>query len=260
MDDLKPIIEEYPLDYCRMLEDVYGIGLMSEGGTKAIDDLFIDISLEGKKVLDLGSGLGGFAFYLSEKYNCSVLGLEINENMNKEAIKRTPAELKNKVDFLTYSKISEIPVESNSFDIISSKGVLVHVNEKLTLFKELHRILKEDGTLIINDWLCSNIGTWSEDIQKMCELEKLTLYPFTVESYSEIFNKSDFKIKKIENKSEKYAEYNMELVNYLKKNKEEFIKKYNEKTWKENIQGYELISKSQLNNELLLIEFTATKN
>ena len=51
MKNIKPIIDEYPFDYCFMLEDVYGRGLMSEGGTEAIDKIFEGVNLKNKKLM-----------------------------------------------------------------------------------------------------------------------------------------------------------------------------------------------------------------
>ena len=59
--NLATIIEEYPIDYCKSLELAYGDGMMSEGGSKAIDELFENITLSpGQRLLDLGCGLGGW--------------------------------------------------------------------------------------------------------------------------------------------------------------------------------------------------------
>ena len=59
------IVAEYPEDYCVLLEEAYGPRMMSEGGEKAIEDMFLNIDLTGKKLLDFGSGLGGRRFLSS---------------------------------------------------------------------------------------------------------------------------------------------------------------------------------------------------
>ena len=55
-----------------MLEAGYGKSMMSEGGASAIERLFEGILLEGKKALDIGSGLGGVPFYLAENHSMEV--------------------------------------------------------------------------------------------------------------------------------------------------------------------------------------------
>ncbi len=258
-EDLQLIIDEYPLDYCEMLEDVYGRGLMSEGGTKAIDELFGEMDLSNARVLDIGSGLGGLAFYLAKEYDCTVSGLEINEEMIQEAIKRTPDSLTSKVSFHHYSDFSKLSFKSSHFDIICSKGTLVHVNDKGTLFKELHRLLKDDGQFVLNDWLSSQKNGWGPRIKRMCELEDLTLYPTIKTDYQSVLESSGFCVTATKDRSARYSEYNQELVDVLQRDKASFIQKHGEKAWQESIDGYKLISESQADGELLVVEFLAIK-
>lgn len=259
MEDLTPIIEEYPLDYCNMLEEVYGPGLMSEGGLTAIDKLFSGLEIKGKKILDIGSGLGGLALHLATKYNCDVTGLEINQEMVKEANKRVCPELKNKIRFTVYNDFKGLPFKTNTFDIICSKGVLVHVQNKGELFTEIFRILKPKGNFVINDWLSPTSKQWSSGIQKMCELEGLTLFATSLSDYLEIIKKTKFKIKNKKNVSKIYSRYNDEIVSYLKSKKHEFSSKFSSKLWKESIEGYKLIAESQLKEELIVMEFILEK-
>jgi len=260
MENLKLIVDEYPLNYCFMLEDVYGKGLMSEGGTKAIDEMFKNVNINGKRILDVGSGLGGLAFHLSRKFNCKVVGLEINQKMIEEAQSRTPFNLKGKVNFKLYDDIGSLPFKDSEFDLICSKGVLVHVNNKLILFKELNRILKNDGTFLIIDWLCSDKGCWGDKIKKLCEMEGLTLCPIVKARYLEILQEAGFNVEKVCDCSSDYADYNMALVNCLRENQNEFVKKYNKQAWQDNIDGYRMISESQREGELIVMEFTSSKS
>ena len=258
-EDLQLIIDEYPLDYCEMLEDVYGRGLMSEGGTKAIDELFDGVNLSNTRVLDVGSGLGGLAFYLAKEYNCTVSGLEINEEMIQEAVKRIPSSLASNVSFHHYSDFSKLSFKSSHFDIICSKGTLVHVNDKGTLFKELHRLLKDDGQFVLNDWLSSQKNGWGPRIKRMCELEDLTLYPTIKTDYQLVLKDSGFHIAEIRDCSPQYSKYNLQLVEVLHQKKISFIQKHGEKAWQESVDGYKLIAESQADGELLVTEFIATK-
>lgn len=65
---------------------------------------------------------------------------------------------------LAYAKLKhiiELPYEDNSFDVILGSGVLEHVAMDYESLRELHRILKPDGTLIITylpNWL--SIKEW----------------------------------------------------------------------------------------------------
>ncbi|MBM3198267.1 MAG: hypothetical protein FJZ58_03320, partial [Chlamydiae bacterium] len=62
-DFIAPSKERFLLFYSpyfvELLQVMYGAeGVISQGGTPSIEDLFIGVDLEGKDILDLGSGLG----------------------------------------------------------------------------------------------------------------------------------------------------------------------------------------------------------
>lgn len=93
MDDFQKMIEEYSAEYCLLLEIAYGKGMMSEGGSQAIENMFAGIELKNKRMLDIGFGLGGVALYLAEKYAARVTGIELNPWLAEEATRRIPEKL-----------------------------------------------------------------------------------------------------------------------------------------------------------------------
>lgn len=258
---MKEIIEEYYPEYCHSLEAVYGKGMMSEGGQKAIDSMFEGFSIDNKKALDIGSGLGGVAHYLAKKYDMEVTGLEINPWMIQEAQRNAPSEIQEKLRFVLNIDNNYLPFEDHSFDIVYSKGVLCHVEEKQGIFKECHRILKPGGTLIINDWLSPVKGQWGGHVQRLVELEGLSLYAETVDNYLQLLEEAAFKDIKVANLSEKYASYNEEIVQELKvsEKKELFIRSFNEQLHEEAIEGYVSIAKAMRLGEGIVTQFTAHK-
>ncbi len=258
---MKAIIDEYPPEYCHSLEAVYGSGMMSEGGGRAIDSMFKGLNIANKKALDIGSGLGGVAYYLSEEYEMDITGLEINPWMVEEATRRTPEEIKDRVRFLTSVDNSSLPFEDGSFDIVYSKGVLCHVDEKQGLFEECYRILKPGSVLVINDWLSPTKEKWGAHVQRLIELEGLSLYAETVEHYVRLLREANFKDIEIVDLSKQYAAYNEDIARQLKtpEKKESFIRSFNEQLHEEAIDGYESIAKAMRLGEVLVIKFTAHK-
>jgi len=122
-------------------------------GLGAIDNMFSDIHLKGLKVLDIGFGLGGVAFYLAKKYQIEIAGVEINNWMVEHAEKQTPKDIAHLLKFVTYNKAGEMPFKAASFDLAYSKGVLNHVRDKDSLFREINRVLKTNGLFVIADWI-----------------------------------------------------------------------------------------------------------
>jgi ubiquinone/menaquinone biosynthesis C-methylase UbiE len=120
---------------------------------KAVDLMFSGLNISNLKALDVGFGLGGVAFYLAKTYKMHIVGVEIHPWMVSHANTVQPALLKKHLQFMTYSDDGTIPCAPRSFDLIYSKGVLNHVQDKITLFRQLGGLLKEKAPIIILDWL-----------------------------------------------------------------------------------------------------------
>jgi len=258
---MKEVIDEYYPQYCQLLEAAYGKSMMSEGGREAIDFMFKGLSIKGKKALDIGSGLGGVAYYLANEYNMKVTGLEINPWIVEEAKQKIPAKLQNNLNFILNNDNNKLPFEDNSFDIIYSKGVLCHVENKQGIFNECYRVLKPRGTLIINDWLSPKKGKWGSYIQRLVELEGLTLYAETIDGYLKFFKEGNFNKVEVINLSKQYALYNEDIVKKLNsaEKKKNFINSFNEQLYIESIDGYDSIAKAMHSGEGMVIQFSASK-
>ena len=141
---------EYSASYCAYLEATYGKHMMAEGGEKAIERMLNDVSFTaGDKVLEIGYGLGGVAFYLARTYHLDVIGLEVNAFLQSEAMRRMPQDLAQYLQFEHYSGDMPLSYDDACFDIVFSKGVLPHVKDRGPLFAECFRVLRPGGIIII---------------------------------------------------------------------------------------------------------------
>lgn len=186
-----------------IFEAIYGKGLISLGGNPAIDNLFKNLSLEGKHLLDIGSGIGGMAHYLAQRYNCHVTGLEVQPWMSEYALSKTPKEIASRTNFISYSGIEPIPLADNSIDIICSKGVLTNIENKRFLFNNIFRVLKPKGIFRVVDWLSSP--------QKGPLKEKLHLGDFsnkeTQDTYTNFLKSAGFKKIQFDDVTKEYLTY-----------------------------------------------------
>lgn len=261
MSDLQKIIEEYPKDYCDYLEAAYGEGMLSEGGLAAIENMFSQENLLNKNIIDIGFGLGGVASYLAEKYHANITGLEINPWMVKEATKRIRDELKTKLTFQQYNPYEKINFKDNTMDIVYSKGVLTHLDNKKILFSEIFRVLKPGGVLIIDDWLSQTKDQWGKKLQAMCQKENLTLYAETELNYKKLLENAGFKNIQMRDENKNYVHYNQNIVDNLKKLKMTSIKNkiFDKFCLDKAIESYQQIVDSIETNELLIRWFRGIK-
>jgi len=190
-----------------LFEAIYGKGLISLGGYQAIDNMFQNVELKDKTILDIGSGIGGMAYHLAEKYHCHVVGLEVRQWMADYAMKNAPKPLKSNLKFISYTPDGPIPVSDQSIDICCSKGVLTNVENKLTLFQECHRILNNKGQLVLIDWLVPETSGPKNERLRLGDMS----FKETQSSYSQILEKAGFHQLQFIDKSQEYLKYVKQL-------------------------------------------------
>ncbi len=258
----KKIIAEYPQNYCRGLELAYGKGMMSEGGTKEIEQLFSSIDINNSTCLDIGSGLGGVAIHLAKTYAANITGLEINPWMVEEATKRIPPDYQSLINFQSYDQPERLPFADQQFDIVYSKGVLVHVQDKQPLFNEIHRVLQPDGYLIINDWLSPLSQSWGRKMQSLCEVDNLSLFAHTQEEYCTILRNAGFTITSITDRTLQYQLENAKIVKRLNTDsiKNKFIDTYGVKLWQTTLDGFVYTVDAMKDKEVLVKDIIASPN
>ena len=120
------------------------------------DEITIEHFQRYKTVLDLVKNKVVLDAACGEGYGSSIIGTVANQvigiDLNGEAIDRATANYGNdKVSFLTAS-VAELPIESNSIDVVVSFETIEHVPEEVQIefIKEVRRVLKEDGLFIIS--------------------------------------------------------------------------------------------------------------
>lgn len=136
--------ENYEADYARFFESYDEFRYRKE---PHILECLKNIDFEGKRTLEIGLGQGADSEQII-RLGADWFGLDLTH----ESTKRVQVRLnlrKLKAGGITNGSAVEMPFADRSFDIVFSHGVLHHIPEIKTAQKEIHRILKPDGELIV---------------------------------------------------------------------------------------------------------------
>ena len=123
-----------------------GIKVLHPGGYKSTKELCSMCDLnENSYVLDLACGAGTTAFFISDRYGCRIVGIDISEDLiaiaNKDLGKRGD---KGNIRFEVADAL-EIPFPDKTFDAVISQAFFILIDEKEKALEEISRVLKPGG-------------------------------------------------------------------------------------------------------------------
>ncbi|TNE47374.1 MAG: methyltransferase domain-containing protein [Deltaproteobacteria bacterium] len=206
-------------------EKIFGDGFVSSGGLGLTKSFFERLDLpQGAKVLDIGSGLGGAAFYLADKVGATVVGVDLSSVMVEIASERTKLNGYNSVSF-KLADVRDMEWPENHFDLIWSRDTLLHVPNKDELFVQLQRWLKPGGHIMISDY-AKGVGEGSEGFQTYVRNSGYHL--LDVESYGDLLRDAGFVDVVSDNWSTQFVEILRAEQGMLQSNRSEFLKDFSE--------------------------------
>jgi len=120
-------------------------------------------------ILDIGCGIGGSARRLADVVGCHVTGVDLSEHYITTADALSGlVSMQDSVKFQA-SNALDLPFYDEHFDGIWSIQMNMNIHDKLAWLKELYRVLKPGGRLVLYE-VCANVNTppyfpvpWAQD-------------------------------------------------------------------------------------------------
>jgi len=137
------------------------------------------LNSKNKKILEIGCSTGNIAREIIDMDNNSYYGVDISKKYIEIANKST---IKGK--FLQMDA-RELVFDNESFDIVMLSSVLHHIDDDVgkNCFKEIHRVLKKDGVVIISEPIVNHKSLISVIL---CKLDRGNFIR-TTEEYQNLF-------------------------------------------------------------------------
>ena len=102
----------------------------------------------GDKILDAGCGVGLYGLNYAEKNKVKVTGVDLSEDKIRNALKLKKGIGTLNINFLK-GDLTKLNFKEGYFDFIICSDVLEHIPNDKKALKELTRVLKKDGTLLL---------------------------------------------------------------------------------------------------------------
>ena len=108
---------------------------------------------EGETVVDLGSGAGIDVFLSANRVGRQgkVIGIEMTDEMLEKARGNAKTHGYTNVEFRKGDIEQDIPVENDTVDLVVSNCVINLTTDKTEAFRQVHRVLKKGGRMVISD-------------------------------------------------------------------------------------------------------------
>ncbi len=142
----------------------------------------------GTTLLDVGCGIGGSSRVLAKDYGFEVTAVTISPQQVERATQLTPVGLSAK--FMVDDAMA-LSFPDNSFDVVWSLEAGPHMPDKAVFARELLRVLKPGGKLVVGDWNQRDdrqkpLNAWEKPVMKQL-LDQWSHPEFSsIEGFSEL--------------------------------------------------------------------------
>jgi phosphoethanolamine N-methyltransferase len=166
--------QEYDDKLVTLLEALWGDGYLSPGGDDETAMVLEGLDLTGLRMLDIGSGTGGCAFFIHQRFApAGITGVDVEAGVVAKA--NADAAARGVADAVYFVAIEPgpLPFDDGAFDVVFSKDSIVHIADKHSLAAEIHRVLAPGGVFACSDWMKGDDAPKSAELLAYEELEGL---------------------------------------------------------------------------------------
>lgn len=142
------------------LEDFHTMGRIATAQLVDLAQITCD-----SEVLDAGSGVGGTARYIADRYGCRVTAVDLTDEYceTNRWLNRLVG-LDDRIS-VRQADVTELPFPDRTFDVAISQHVQMNVADKARLYSEARRVLKDGGRLALWDIMIERNGPIGDPIQ-----------------------------------------------------------------------------------------------
>lgn len=198
---------EYDNKFIAFLETVWGDGFLSPGGPKEVAMVLKGSDISGRRVLDIGCGIGGIDILLVRDFHAgNVLGIDVEAPVLESSRKR--AADNGLADRISYRLVEPgpLPLADESFGVVFSKDAMIHIPDKAALFADVFRILEPGGLFVASDWMRCDANPPSPEMKYYIESEGLSFEMNPPEDYEKALKIAGFRDIVLKDRNLWYAE------------------------------------------------------
>ncbi|XP_065828937.1 uncharacterized protein [Oscarella lobularis] len=220
---------------CR--EVFYGEGYSSVGGEEVSKILAGFLRKKSDlSILDVGSGPGGFAFFIARTLEANVIGIDISENMVTLAQERLAcSDVAQKVKF-QLSNVETVEFPAECFDAVFWRSSLLHIpiRRKEGVLRRMMKWLKPGGQFISMDLCSTNDVEDGQGFQQY--LDYLHAECLDVESYEKLLKKVGLKEIFVKEDNNAYMRKTAEEIADADRRRSDILKLVSEETYQSTLQ------------------------
>ena len=129
---------QYTVKGVRQYERIFGPHFVSTGGLETTRKFVKLLALKpGMRVLDVCCGIGGSAFFMAQQFGVNVHGIDLSSNMIKMARQSASKQIFPENASVTFEicDATSVAFPENTYDCIYSRDAIMHIWDKVALFK-----------------------------------------------------------------------------------------------------------------------------